>query len=232
MPYPLPAGIKTHGVSMLFSLAFFELGQYLNSREITGSAMHHAHEVMQVFLRPERRLLFEYVDLDNRLIDSPQGRAVVPGHAIESMWFMIRIFQDRGDSEKIDRAIEAIRWHIEFGWDPEYGGIVLSRDADGGKPWWRFADAKLWWPHTEALYALLLAHAISGQQWALQWYERVHQYAFAHFPVPGHGEWTQKLDRKGDKITETVALPVKDPFHLPRALIYSIELLENLEQIG
>jgi len=29
-------------------------------------------------------------------------------------------------------------------------------------------------------------------------------------------------------IRDTVALPVKDPFHLPRALIYCVDALERL----
>ena len=90
------------------------------------------------------------------------------------------------------------------------------------------ADSKLWWPHTEALYALLLAYEQSGAEWALEWFAQVHDYAFGHYPVPIYGEWTQKLDRQGKKFTQTVALPVKDPFHLPRSLIYCTAVLERL----
>ncbi len=120
--------------------------------------------------------------------------------------------------QRIQEALEAIRRHIAYGWDEQYGGILLSRDAQGGAPWWPFADTKLWWPHTEALYALLLAHELSDEAWALEWFAKVHNYAFSHYPVPMFGEWTQKLDRRGQKFSETVALPVKDPFHLPRCL--------------
>jgi N-acylglucosamine 2-epimerase len=105
---------------------------------------------------------------------------------------------------------------------------LLSLDAEGGSPWWPFADSKLWWPHTETLYALLLAYEISNEQWCLDWFAQVHDYAFSHYPVAHYGEWTQKLDRYGRKFTETVALPVKDPFHLPRALIYCTEVLQRL----
>ena len=185
---------------------------------------------MAAFRRPERKLLYEFVHLDNSLIDSPQGRSIVPGHAIESMWFMIHIFQRAGNQPRIQQAIETIRWHVEFGWDDVYGGLVHACDAQGGTPWWRFADAKLWWPHTETLYALLLAYEISREQWCLDWFERVHNYTFSHYPVPQYGEWTQRLDRQGRKFTETVALPVKDPFHLPRALIYCSEVLERLAE--
>ena len=80
------------------------------------------------------------------------------------------------------------------------------------------------------MYALLLAYQISGEAWCLDWFEQVHNYAFSHYPVAQYGEWTQRLDRQGRKFSETVALPVKDPFHLPRALIYCIEVLERLAE--
>lgn len=227
-PYTIPAGAKAHAVAMIFALAFHELGHFLHDEDILASGHMQAEDVMTAFLRPEQHLLYEYVSLDNRLLDTPQGRAIVPGHAIESMWFMIHIYQHWQDEARIRQAIEAIRWHIEFGWDEEYGGIFLARDAGGDEPWWPFADSKLWWPHTEALYALLLAFQLSGEDWALEWFERVHNYAFSHYPVPKYGEWTQKLDRQGRPFRDTVALPVKDPFHLPRALINCIQVLEAL----
>ncbi len=227
-PFQMPEDGKAHAISMIFSLVFNELGHYLNDPAIIEAGLFHAREVMELYRRPDRRLLYEFVHLDNSLIDSPQGRTVVPGHAIESMWFMIHIFRRAGDQDRVRQAVETIKWHLEFGWDGEYGGILHARDAEGNTPWWRFAEAKLWWPHTEALYALLLAYEDSGQQWCLDWFERVHNYAFSHYPVPHYGEWTQKLDRQGRKLTETVALPVKDPFHLPRALIYCLQLLQRL----
>jgi N-acylglucosamine 2-epimerase len=227
-PYPIPAGVKAHGVSMIFSLVFHELGLLLKDEDILDAGLHHAGEVMDAFLRPDDGLIYEYVHLDGSPLDSSQGRAIVPGHAIESMWFMIHIFRHWGDDARVRQAVEVIKRHVEYGWDAEYGGILLSRDAAGGEPWWPFADAKLWWPHTEALYALLLAWEVSGEPWALEWCAKVHDYAFSHYPVPGYGEWTQKLDRRGRPFTETVALPVKDPFHLPRALINIIQTLERL----
>jgi len=227
-PFEIPDNGKAHAISMIFSLVFNELGHLLKDETMIEASLFHANEVMDAFCRPDRKLLYEFVHLDNSLIDTPQGRSIVPGHAIESMWFMIHIFQRAGDATRIRQAIETIKWHVEIGWDDEYGGIVHALDADGETPWWRFADAKLWWPHTETLYALLLAYQISREQWCLDWFERVHNYTFSHYPVAGCGEWTQKLDRKGHKFSDTVALPVKDPFHLPRALIYCIEVLERL----
>ncbi|MGB3717584.1 MAG: AGE family epimerase/isomerase [Candidatus Promineifilaceae bacterium] len=227
-PYLLPEGVKAHGVSMIFSLVFHELGLLLKDEEILSAGLEQAEEVMTAFLMPDEGIVYEYKTLDNRLIDSPQGRAIVPGHAIESMWFMIHIYRYWGNQQRIDEAIATIKRHIEYGWDEQYGGILLSRDAASGDPWWPFADSKLWWPHTEALYALLLAYEQSGGKWALDWFSKTHDYAFSHYPVPTYGEWTQKLDRQGKKFNETVALPVKDPFHLPRSLIYCTAVLGRL----
>jgi N-acylglucosamine 2-epimerase len=45
--------------------------------------------------------------------------------------------------------------------------------------------------------------------------------------MPETGEWRQRLDRRGDPISTVVALPVKDPFHLPRAAILAVQLLDR-----
>ena len=226
-PLPIPSGAKAHGISMIFSLVFDELGQYLNDPAIIAAGLAHANQVMDVFLRRDQKRLYEFANLDNTLMTVPPGRVTNPGHAIESMWFMAHIFQPANDSARIRQAIDAIQWHIELGWDDEFGGIVLARDA-AGSFWEKNADAKIWWVHTEALYALLLAYSISRESWCLDWFQRVHDYSFTHFPVPQSGEWIQNLDRRGNKLAGTIALPVKDPFHLARALINCIGVLEQL----
>jgi len=230
-PYDIPEGAKAHGVAMIFSHAFGELASYLDDEVIWEAATHHSDEVLDAFLRPDDGLVREYVTLDGSLIDSPQGRAVVPGHAIESMWFQLHLMRETGETDRVGRAIECIRRHIEFGWDEELGGIFLAGDSSmdrAGESWWSWAETKLWWPHTEALYAVLLAHEISGDDGFLEWFRKVDEYSFSHYPVAEHGEWRQKLGRDGQPITDVVALPVKDPFHLPRALIWCIDVLERL----
>lgn len=229
-PLPIPSGAKAHGISMIFASAFGELGDYLNDHAIINASLEHANQVMDVFRRPEHKRVFEFVNLDNTLRQAPPGRAVNPGHGIESMWFMIHIYQRLGNQERIRQAIESIQWHLELGWDKEYGGIFLARDAEGSF-WADKSDTKIWWSHTEALYALLLAYSISKEDWCLEWFQRVHDYAFSHFPVPEYGEWIQNLDRQGNKLNSTIALPVKDPFHLSRALIYSVGVLEKLSRL-
>jgi len=46
---------------------------------------------MDVFLRGDRDVVLEFLDLRRARIAAAEGTAVVPGHAIESMWFQIHI---------------------------------------------------------------------------------------------------------------------------------------------
>lgn len=226
-PYPIPPGAKAHAISMVFSFGFDELGRISQRPDILAAGLEHARLVMNSFRRADSGLVLEYLTLDGDVLPTPQGRIVIPGHAIECMWFMIHIFRQYGDREMIDLALECIRRHLEFGWDQEYGGLFLSRDSEGTESAWPNWDKKLWWAHAEALYALTLAGELSSDRWIDEWYAKIHTYAFERYPVRSHGEWIQTLDRKGRKITDTIALPVKDPFHLPRALILSIESLQR-----
>ena len=49
----------------------------------------------------------------------------------------------------------------------------------------------------------------------------------ATFPAGTGREWVQIRDRAGGPLNQTVALPVKDPFHVARALLLSVELLAD-----
>ena len=229
-PYPLPPGAKAHRDHFQFALAWYELATLTGETAILADAFERAEGVMCDFRRPEDRVLLEYVGLDGNRIDSPAGRTMVPGHAIESMWFMIHLYRDVGWTERIEQACDTMLWGLERGWDPQFGGVLLGIDVEGREPiHWKNPDKKLWWVHAEALYALLLAFEHTGNRGFLEWYWKVHDWTFRHFPVPGHGEWTNRLDRTGEPIDTVIALPVKDPFHLPRALILCIDVLERLD---
>ncbi|HUQ95355.1 MAG TPA: AGE family epimerase/isomerase [Bryobacteraceae bacterium] len=222
-PAQLPPGRKAHAVPMILTEVSNELGQTSGAREIESAADEYALRVMNHFVRPELGVLLEFLDAAYQPLPGNEGTAVEPGHAIESMWFVLHWARRRGRHDVIRQACEVIRWHLEKGWDEQYGGIYLAIDAKGNPPFLAHAEKKVWWPHTEALYALLLAHELTGAAWCMEWYDRVHAWSFSHFSMPG-GEWRQRLDRTGKPITDLIALPVKDPFHLPRAVILILGL--------
>ena len=228
-PHPIPQGLQSHGPLMIFAHVYHELGRLSADQRILDRALELAEKIMTDHVRPDLRLLLEFVNPDGSLSDTDAGKTFLPGHAIESMWFLERIYNHHERADRIDLMANVIRWNLEKGWDEQYGGLFLARHMDDGIPVWHRPDAKVWWPHTEALYALLRFYELTGQGWCLEWYWRIHDYTFRFFPDVDNGEWHQNLDRRGDPADVVVKnLAVKDPFHLPRSLIYGIQVLRRL----
>ena len=227
-PYPIPEGTKAHRVSMQFSLAFYEIGSFLQDKTILNDGLKLTYDVLDNFRRPELEAHLEYLADDNHPLPAPMGTLMGPGHGLETGWFQVEILRCRDDTVRIGKALDIIRWSLEKGWDQEYGGLFLHIDVAGGEPFLPHADKKASWPHAEALCATLMAQEHAGDPWCMEWYRRIHDWAFEHFPDRENGEWTQRLDRFGNKTDEVIAMPVKDPFHVPRAIIYCIEALERI----
>lgn len=226
-PYTLPPNRRNHGIPMILTEVAGELALTANDADIARVADHHARRVMDHFVRPQRKCLVEFLDRDFREVPPPEGTFVMPGHAIESMWFQMHRALAGKNRKAVLAATEVMRWHLNQGWDKEYGGIFLGIDAEGHPPFLPNSETKLWWPHTEALYALLLAHELTNEKWCETWFDQIYEWSFVHFLMSEIGEWRQRLDRTGKPITTQIALPVKDPFHLPRALILSLQLLRQ-----
>jgi N-acylglucosamine 2-epimerase len=225
-PYEIPPRLKTHGIAMLFSHVLFHLGHSLDRPDITQEGLKRAGEIFRDFYVQKKDAILEFVSLDGSFVDSPQGRACVPGHALESMWFAIEIFERTNQPQRIAECCRLIRRHIELAWDDDFGGLFLALDIDGQSPaYWQKADCKPWWVQVEAMVACVYAYVHTREVWFLEQYDRISAYALAHYPTPA-GEWTQWLDRRGNKMA-SAALPVKDPFHLPRGLMVLIDLFEN-----
>ena len=196
-------------------------------REITDRCLS---KIFDLHIHPERKLLFEQVAPDGSLmLDIPEGRLVLPGHAIESAWFLMQEGVARKDHSIIDRACDLTIWMLEYGWDEDYGGLFYFLDSEGRPPLPLEWDMKLWWCHNEALFALLLAHKLTGDALYEQWYDRVHEYSFTHHPDPEYGEWFGYLHRDGSVSHTFKGSSWKGCFHLPRQLLYSWLLLKEME---
>lgn len=226
-PYIIPEGMKTHGINMIFSFFFYNFGKAVGRQDICDEGVRMAKEILDHFYQEDRDVVLEFVILDGKYSDTPEGRTCVPGHVIEGMWFLMSIFEQTGDLELIKKCRHLIKRHLELAWDKEYGGLLLALDIEGKEPvFWGKADYKAWWVHSEALVATMYAYKFEKEDWCIHWHKKVLEYALEKYPR-GEGEWTQWLDRMGN-LAESAALPVKDPFHLPRALIYLINILKDV----
>ena len=226
-PYVIENGTKTHGVNMIFASFYHHLGIALERGDIKSEAYRLANEILSDFYIEEKDAILEFVSTDGQYIDSPMGRACVPGHAIESMWFLIKIFASYGENERIKKCTEIIKRHIELALDNTGKGLFLALDIDGREPiFWQKPTCKPWWVQLETLVATAYAYKFTGEEWFMDIHKKLSDFVYLSYPS-GHGEWYNWLDKDG-KPTESAALPVKDPFHLPRALMELSEVLGSL----
>lgn len=184
--------------------------------------------IFRDFYKASERALFETVGLQGERLDSPQGRCINPGHSIEAAWFIMHEGVYRKDKEMIDKALKILDCSLEIGWDKVYGGLLYFVDIEGKPAEQLEWDMKLWWPHTEALYATLLAYSLTGDEKYEVWFDRVHDWSFSHFADKEHKEWFGYLHRDGSVSNTLKGSMWKGPFHLPRALLLCLLKLEDM----
>ena len=169
----------------------------------------------------------ETVGVDGGIVDHFDGRTLNPGHAIEGAWFIMHEGHRRGDSQLIEMGCTMLDWMWDRGWDDEHGGILYFRDVYGKPVQEYWQDMKFWWPHNETIIATLSAYLLTGNEKYARWHDRIHAWAYGHFPDPEHGEWFGYLHRDG-----RISVPLKGnlwkgPFHLPRMELVCWQMLEN-----
>ena len=189
-------------------------------------------ELIYDFLKPEEQALFETVGINGQRLDSPAGRCINPGHSIEAAWFLLTEGKYQNSQMLIERALDILDWSFTLGWDKTYGGLYSFVDIEGKPPQQLEWDMKMWWPHTEALYAFLLADSLDDDGKHLQRFELIHDYSFSHFPDKEYGEWFGYLHRDGTVSNTLKGSLFKGFFHLPRALMLCMQLLEKKHIAG
>ena len=254
-PYPTPCGYQQHGVPMILVETSRELALTADGFDPAGAptirqrTREFARQVLDEHRQPDREVVMEFLGADGLIRDTMLGTYINPGHTLESMWFIMHQAEEVGDRTMMESAVAAVRQACELGWDEEFGGLLQFAHMEGGRPrghvpaehessamidklrtdW----DAKLWWVHSEALYALLRSYVHTREDWIEEWYRRIHDYTFKTFPAEGVGEeWIAIRNRDGSPSDRVVALPVKDPFHVPRAFMHIMRLLGTTDRPG
>ena len=224
--YPSTRRAKAHNVSMIMLVTTQELRVAAPPDPLYEKVVDDAlDQILNHFLDEGAQAVFEVLATDNSKLDTDDGRRITPGHAMESAAFVMHEAIARGDDSLIAPALKMIDYSMARGWDEQYGGLLYFVDADGKPPTRLEWDMKLWWPHAEALYALLLAFHLSGAEQYARWFEQMHEWTFAHFPDPEIGGWYGYLHRDGSLSTSLKGGMWKGFFHTPRAIWLCWKLL-------
>ncbi|MBB6479971.1 AGE family epimerase/isomerase [Spirochaeta isovalerica] len=185
-------------------------------------------ELFRYFVKPDLKALLETVGPEGEMSEGPEGRCVNPGHAIETAWFILEEAKYRNDKDLMEKTLPILQWSLDLGWDKEYGGLFSFVDIGGKQPAQIEWDMKYWWPHCETIYALLLAYEMTGRDVYEQWFKKVHDYTWSHFPDREKGEWFGYLRRDGSVQVDLKGNHYKGPFHIPRFLMKTYKLLEEM----
>ncbi len=224
--YPIHAEFHLHAHDMCRITVAWVFNQIQPDQQFEDDLTMSVDSIMQRHWKPELGALLENVAPDGSpMLDLPEGRMFHPGHAIESAWMLMEIAHRRGDPLLLQSAVDITLAALDHGWDRDYGGLRYITNVDSTPTHSLESDLKLWWPHGETLYALLLAWDLTGRDDLAPWYEKVHDYTFSHFPDPEYGEWFGYLNRDGSRVWTAKANGWKGLFHLPRVLYRCYQLL-------
>ena len=243
-PYPVPAGFRDLAGPMNLLHASAELLRSAPSAVAAGVRDRALVTLNSDFLGADSWVEFRAG------ASMPKGtllaRHRTPGHLLELLWMLVLAEEAAGLSPDLLQYESFALRALDLAWDREYGGLLRYVDVGGGRPtglslgneptryealvtetW----DTKLWWVHADTMVATRLLATLTGSQALADWNTRVRDYTLTTFPSPA-GEWLQVRDRGGAPINTVVALPVKDPFHIIRALVFLARLEASVPMEG
>jgi len=221
--------LKTLAMPMILIATSLEM-MNVDSDPLYGEVIDDSvYQIKNHFTKYELKVVLENVGPHGEVYDIPDCRYINPGHSIEASWFLMKVALLKDDDNLLKVALDILDWSLESGWDRKYGGIYYFVDIKG-KPLQQLEwDMKLWWPHTEAMYATLLAYCVTKDKKYLSWFDKINSWSFSHFPDPEFGEWFGYLHRDGSVSLKCKGAIWKGPFHLPRFLLFSIQEIERMK---
>ena len=247
LPYPLSPEFRAHGIPMILTNVAKELFEAAKvhdaafTKTLLSDIKETAEDVIFNF-KDENDLIHEVIDRDNNKVPGLLGQHINPGHSIEDSWFIHDAAVLLNRPEMSATAARIMKASFIKGWDEQYGGVLhfvnldgepLKFESDSTEPTITLVKGgwgdKLWWEHSETLYASLLFYGLTGDRTFLEIHDKTLDYVKSHFinPDKNIGEWIQILTREGKPQEKVVALPVKDPFHIARNLLLICELLSK-----
>ncbi len=210
-----------HSITMILINVANVLRQVCDDAELEEQTELSIKALAQYFIHPEYKALLETVGPKGEFIDTINGRLINPGHCIETSWFLLDVAERKGDKELQKLALQIFDWSWDWGWDKEFGGIINFRDCKGFPQQDYSQDMKFWWPQCETIIACLYAYKLTGDEKYLERHRMISDWTYAHFPDHEYGEWYGYLHRDGSVAQPAKGNIFKGPFHVPRMMIRS-----------
>ncbi|MCF2707551.1 AGE family epimerase/isomerase [Bacteroides pyogenes] len=229
-PKYLPAlEARGHSITMILINTAARIREVISDPVLDRQIDESIAALRKYFIHPEFKALLEMVGPQGELIDTCNGRVINPGHCIETAWFIMEEARYRNDdNELMQLALQILDWSWEWGWDKEFGGIINFRDCRNFPPQDYSQDMKFWWPQTEAIIATLYAYKMTCDEKYLEMHKQISEWTYAHFPDKEYGEWYGYLHRDGSVAQPAKGNIFKGPFHIPRMMIRSHLLCEEI----
>jgi len=219
----------SHSITMMFFNVVVVLRKVIDSPALKEQLEESLRLIETYLLSSEYRTVLESVREDGSLDDTIAGRVINPGHCIETAWFLMEAAPMFHNPEHVrELGLKILDWDFEWGWDRQWGGIINFRDCKGFPPQDYSQDMKFWWPQCETIIASLYAYKLTRDDRYLEMHRMVNDWAFGHFADTEYPEWYGYLHHDG-----TVAQPAKGnifkgPFHVPRMMIRSWMLCNDI----
>ena len=222
--------LKNFALPMILCNLSLEIEHLLDPEVVNNLIKECVNEVMEVFYDEKSGLILENVTTDGQFLDSFEGRLLNPGHAIEAMWFIMDLGERLNDVKLIEKAKQLTLRTLEYAWDEKYGGIFYFMDVKN-KPLQQLEwDQKLWWVHIETIIALLKGYLLTGDERCWEWFVKVHNWTWKHFPDPEFGEWYGYLSRNGEPLLTLKGGKWKGCYHIPRGLYQSWQTIDRIRK--
>jgi len=216
--------------SMPFDICYLalEIEHLLDKEYVNNLTETFIRDMMNLYYDEESGLIPENNNPDGSISDTFDGRLLIPGNTIQAMWFIMDLAERRKDPELAVKAAGITLNILKHSWDNEFGGIFYLLDIKGYPVQQLEWDQKLWWVHIETLITLLKGYYHTKNPECLEWFWKINEYTWSHFPDPEYGEWFGYLNRRGEVLLPLKGGKWKGCFHVPRGLYQMWKIIEKI----
>ena len=182
---------------------------------------------MNYHFNPDYELYNERINHDFTRPDNELAQQAGLGHSSEVLWMTLYEAVRRRDKALFDENARRFRRNLEVAWDDVYGGVFINLNHVDNNEWTSLGKAG--WGQMEDLIGLLCIIEHTGAEWAKEWFDKLHTWTMAHFPLKPHGLplWQDYTGRKAEFVKAERGRRAEN-LHHPRHLMLNMMAVERI----